>query len=405
MDNIFNYIKDNISWIFDGIGVTVITILLGFFIKDKIEKRNKNKSRDNNIQKNFDGDNKENQELINCPNAQPIFIQGDYNNGITSIEARQIALDVFKANSIELSKTANDIALGRAEELTNNFLDNLFNNNPSIIEKLKEPSMQSTFVTAQIQYAKTGDEVTKEILVTALNERVNAPEQTLKQRILDEAISTMSKITIDQINFLTLWFVILYGSKALGNKEELKQYIEENIIKFYSNNFNSNQFFSYLYYTNCVKVLPEGSTLKPIEEIFGNFYSGIFSNGFSEEEFKTKVDNEIEKYNELIIKCLNDDSKLQFNALNEKVLKGRIKELGLSNKEIEILKLAKEKQKNPQTVKKELIQICPDIKEILELWKNESDVKAIELTPVGLVIAILNYNRVTGNNIDINTFI
>ena len=111
MDNIFNYIKDNISWIFDGIGVTAITILLGFFIKDKIEKRNNNKSRDNNIQKNFDGDNKENQELINCPNAQPIFIQGDYNNGITSIEARQIALDVFKANSIELSKTANDRAL------------------------------------------------------------------------------------------------------------------------------------------------------------------------------------------------------------------------------------------------------------------------------------------------------
>lgn len=34
-------------------------------------------------------------------------------------------------------------------------------------------SMQSSFVTAQIQYAKTGDEVTKEILVTALNERVN----------------------------------------------------------------------------------------------------------------------------------------------------------------------------------------------------------------------------------------
>lgn len=284
-------------------------------------------------------------------------------------------------------------------------MQNLFNNDSTIIEKFKEPGFQSSFVTAQLQYAKTGNKVTKDMLVEALNKRVLAPEQTLKQKILDEAIATMSKITIDQMNFLTLWFIVLYKREAVGNKEALKQFIENKILKFYSSNFNSNQFFSYLYYTNCVKVLPAGSTFKPIEEIFKNYYAGIFSIGFTEDEFKSKIDNDIKKYEKLIIKCLNDSSKLQFNALNENVLKSRINEFGFNTKEKEIVMLDKEKQKDIESVKRELIEICPEIKKILELWKNKSEVKALELTPVGLVIAILNYNRVIGDNVDINLFI
>lgn len=405
MENVLNFIKENISWIFDGIGVAIITALLGFFIKDKINKRNNNKSRDNNIQKNFDGDNTGNQELVNCPGSQPVLVQGDYYNGITESQARQVALDVFKANSIELAKTANDTAIRRAKELTEEFLQNLFNNDSNIIEKFKEPAIQSSFVTAQIEYAKTGDTVTKEMLVNALNERILSPEQTLKQKILDEAITTMSKITIDQINFLSLWFSILHKKAPVGNKLNLKDFIESRILKFYNKSFNSNQFFPHLYYTNCVKVLPAGSTFKPIEEIFKNRYSGIFSKGFTEKDFKNKVDNEIQKYGDLIITCLNDSSKLQFNAIDEYTLKLRIRELGFESKEKEILILDNQQRKDIESVKMELIELCPEIQELLELWKNESEVKALELTPVGLVIAILNYNRITGDNVDIDLFI
>lgn len=38
MENILNCIEENISWIFDGIGVAIITTLLGFFIKIKLIK-------------------------------------------------------------------------------------------------------------------------------------------------------------------------------------------------------------------------------------------------------------------------------------------------------------------------------------------------------------------------------
>lgn len=404
MGKIIAFLKENMNWIFDGIGVAVFTFLAGFFIKDKIEKIIKNKGK-NNIQKNIEGDNKGNQEIVNSPNSQPILVQGDYINGITEKQVKEVALEVFKANFAELSVASNNIALQRAEELTNEFLDMVFQKNSKLIEKFTEPGFQYSFINAQIQYAKTGEKITKEILIEALNKRIETPEQTLKQKIYDETIVNISKITPEQMNFLALWYVVLCKKEAVGNKEALKTFIDNKILKFYSNDYNNSQFFQYLYYTGCAKVLSEGGTFKPIEELFKNHYSGIFSKGFTEDEFKSKVDTDIEKYNKVLINCLNDSTKLQFDALNENDLRGRIKEFNITENVDKIIRLEQEKQMDVSEVRKELIKICPEIESLLTLWKDSREVKSLELTPIGMTIAILNYNRATGEDIDIDKIV
>ena len=392
------------NWIFDGIGVAVFIFLAVFFIKDKIEKIIKNKGK-NNIQKNIEGDNKGNQEIVNSPNSQPILVQGDYINGITEKQAKDVALEVFKSNFAELSVASNNIALQRAEELTNEFLDMFFQKNSKLIEKFTEPGFQYSFINAQIQYAKTGEKITKAILIEALNKRIETPEQTLKQKIYDETIINISKITPEQMNFLTLWYVVLCKKEAVRNKEALKTFIDNKILKFYSNDYNNSEFFQYLYYTGCAKVLSEGATFKPIEELFKNHYSGIFSKGFTEDEFKSKVDTDIEKYNKVLINCLNDSTKLQFDALNENVLRGRIKEFNITENVDKIISLEKEKQMDVSEVRKELIKICTEIESLLTLWEDSREVKSLELTPIGMTSAILNYNRATGEDIDIDKIV
>ena len=54
---------------------------------------------------------------------------------------------------------------------------------------------------------------------------------------------------------------------------------------------------------------------------------------------------------------------------------------------------------------KELIKICPEIESLLTLWKDSREVKSLELTPIGMTIAILNYNRATGEDIDIDKIV
>ena len=200
MKMIIDFLKENMNWIFDGIGVAIFTTLAGLFLKDKIKKKINNKGK-NNIQKNIEGDNKGNQEIINSPNSQPIFVQGDYINGITEKQAKEIALEVFKANFVELSGESNNIAVKRAEELTIEFLNNVFQKNPKLIEKFIEPGFQYSFINAHIQYAKTGEKITNEILIEALNRRLETPESTLRQKIYDETILNISKIFIFNLHF------------------------------------------------------------------------------------------------------------------------------------------------------------------------------------------------------------
>ena len=57
----------------------------------------------------------------NCTNLQAKEITVN-NNGITYEEAHLIALEVFKANFLDLIGTAKEVAKKRAEEITEKFL-------------------------------------------------------------------------------------------------------------------------------------------------------------------------------------------------------------------------------------------------------------------------------------------
>ena len=64
MENFFGWFNNNLEWIFDGIGVFLLSTLLGFFVKKKMdEKKNIKISQNNkkdsiNIQNNYIGGDK-----------------------------------------------------------------------------------------------------------------------------------------------------------------------------------------------------------------------------------------------------------------------------------------------------------------------------------------------------------
>ena len=86
------------------------------------------------------------------------------NQGISYSDAKEIALDVFKLNFLQLKKEAADIAQNRAEEITEDFLSHLNERNPEAINEFEQPAMQDALFTAQKEYAKSGDKELGDLL-------------------------------------------------------------------------------------------------------------------------------------------------------------------------------------------------------------------------------------------------
>lgn len=129
-------------------------------------------------------------------------------NGISYVDAREIALQTFKDNFYELSEVARRTALERAEELVNAFLNKLKKETPEAISKIEEPDVQYSVINAQKQYARYGQKENLQILVDLLKTRFQMEEGSLKSIVLNESIEVMSKLTINQIKLITALFLV-----------------------------------------------------------------------------------------------------------------------------------------------------------------------------------------------------
>ena len=109
--------------------------------------------------------------------AQNIII----NQGASEQEVREIALNVFKDNFIELSDIAKNTAKIRAEEITNDFVKKLQNENPEALNKAQDPDFQDALFNVQKEYAKSGDKELGDLLVNLLADRTQHDQRTIAQ--------------------------------------------------------------------------------------------------------------------------------------------------------------------------------------------------------------------------------
>lgn len=182
----------------------------------------------------------------NSTNIQGRHVLVNQQIGISYSDARQIALDVFKQNFYELSEEAKSVALERAEQLIDEFLRKLEKELPEEIEKVKDPDAQYTLIKAQSIYARNGEPDTLEILTNLLKERFRVKEDSLKKIVLNEAIETIPKLTINQLNLLTAIFLVknCKMSKVRVLIESLNSIITDDLVQF----LQDRNYFEHLVY-------------------------------------------------------------------------------------------------------------------------------------------------------------
>lgn len=145
------------------------------------------------------------------------------NQGASYTEIKEIAMDVFKANFFELSGHAKGLANERANNITDTLLQKLLQVSDGF-QFSADPDFQYSVYLVQREFARTGDEELGDLLTDILVDRSKSTERDILQIVLSESLLVAPKLTIAQINTLSLIQILSnmrFGS--LENFDNLEQ--------------------------------------------------------------------------------------------------------------------------------------------------------------------------------------
>lgn len=323
--------------------------------------------------------------------------------GITYSDARDIALDVYKANYLKLSEAAAAEARKRAEELTDEFLTELKSRNPEAISSLESPGMQHALFGAQKEYARTGDQDLEKLLVDILVDRAALPDRSIKQIVLDEALEIAPKLTPEQMDALTIGFLIRRTqNRKITNLESFGEYLESYIVPFLGTLSTETSCYEHINYTGCGTLSFVGSS---IGEMYLQAYHGLFVKGFDDEEWKKRLPDRPDLLPWALTKCLHDPTKLQVNAINDDVLTHQCKVNNVSGDDEKALrKLFNLSRMSEDEVKSYILNVRPELQKLFDVWES-TQLSQLVPTSVGIAVAHANYRRRTGDQLDLGIWI
>lgn len=177
--------------------------------------------------------------------------------GITNDNAKAELLQLFIDNMPVLRKLALDIANERAEELNNSFISQIAKLEKDIMDKLyqrlSEPDMQMAIFETQKNYAKYGDKEKLEQFVKLLISKGLEEATSLKNLLLDDAITTINKMNQAQIDFLS--YLVRKHTLILDIKSTLdiyNKYLAKMLIHTYTLDVLTHSDVDYLAHLGCI---------------------------------------------------------------------------------------------------------------------------------------------------------
>lgn len=323
-------------------------------------------------------------------------------NGMTYLEVRQVALDVFRANFYELAGVAGQVASARAEEITESFLGKLQEENPEGFGKANDPGFQHALYTVQKEHARTGDKDLADLLVDLLVDRTKFPQRDIMQIVLDECLSTAPKLTEEQLASLSMVFLFKFTlNNGMGNHVALGEYFDRFARPFSSKLSRKDSSFRHLEFAGCGAVSLAQAT---IENCLLGSYRGLFSKGFDLKELEGRGIS-INAFPNFFTRCLNDAEKIQVNALNQQQLDARLQVIVASEDEkSKIRSLFDFNPMNEGEIRTKCIEIRPYMMDLFEAWSS-SRASAFTLISVGIAIAHANIKRIAGEFADLSIWI
>lgn len=308
----------------------------------------------------------------------------------------------YKAESLmEAERRNNDLFEMFADKLNEKQMTDA-----QALEEFKNPAMQFDYYEAQKAYIKAGTPELAAILSDILVERVNESSRTLLQIALGESIQIAPKLIPSQMATLALVFVMKHTRRlTVNNHDTFSSFLYDTILPIFHSGVSQKQSeFQHLNFTGCSQ---NAAVRKNFSELFLSAYAGLFMKGYLQSNLPNSESgvNILDAYPQLFTKCLNDNQKWQINAMSSDSLKEVMDNQNISQADRDIIENLFEKNKmTAQETEDLVISLVPDMREILDYWKN-SHISILTLTSVGIVIGAQYAKLITKSEYNLSIWI
>ncbi len=306
------------------------------------------------------------------------------------------------------SQTGNTVR-DRVETITDMAVSRLFSSVSDPYEVLSRPDIQECLRMMQTGFASTGDYATAQLMVDILLDYSQQPPRTVLNSITGDALATLPKLTWQQIDVLSLLFLLKCTRRSdNSNPERLQSYVTDYLVPFSASIPIEHSFYQHLEYLGCGTIGPVAVTL---DRILLDSYPALFQYvGFSKEELD-KVMGGRELDPGLLVPSLYRDEQentyLKLNAIDDELTNQLLVKAGLEPElALELLKLqqARKVDCREDDVNKILPQIHPDLAYLSAVW-NKSPMHLTRLSIKGIYIAHANIRRQLGEVFDLSIWI
>jgi hypothetical protein len=336
-------------------------------------------------------------------NSSLIQAGGDVHVGLVTVsEVRQLALDVFKANALELAGVARDLFEIRGREFIDRYLGELQHRKPGCLGALEEPDMQYAVFTAQRDYARSGKASLEELLVNLLVERTAARD--LRQIVLNEAIATAVKLTEEQLD--TLSFILLFVHHApvrysFESMDDFSVHLKRYVAPLIHDQIAEPATYLHLKSAGCVSMDSGGiSIIHRIATVF----PGCFTFGFDCDQAIAEKDVLVD----LLMPSFHFAEGWQFKPMDHETFSAECGSRLVLDSEIEKLEYLQQSRLLEATSVGECLSSLDSRFRKVSPWEpggTLSPLSEVQLTTTGIALANANFRRKTGQEFDLGIWI
>lgn len=315
---------------------------------------------------------------------------------------REIAMEVFRANFMELRGVAEETARTRAEEITNAFMEQLSSRGQAALNSASDPDMQRAIFDAQREYACSGDENLGAVLIDLLVDRADpASAQGMQKIVLNEAINAAPKLTHDQRRAIALCFLMRYTRwKGEGLDAFYEEFIKGNVLPLVPGVPKDDRAYQHIEYVGAGSV---GIATVPLSVAIAHKGEGWFTRGFTRQEVGERVGDLLDD-GRVVIPCLRDPERLQLSVIDEGDLEDWAQRLGVADRLAELRNMFKMGTLSSEAIREELCERVPEAAGLVAAW-DETPLQLMTLTTVGIAIGHGYWRRVTGANAPLSIWI